>query len=398
MAISRVAELLEEINGAEAGQIVDVNSTKQNKKIIKFDSERFKKFVGLDLGIKTCQKYLENLGFKIKVQAGQLLVEPPAWRLDIQEFEDVAEEVIRFYGYNKLKSSAPKVHLNPSGFEDQIVLKDKIRKVLTGLGLNEVSNYSFVGESDKQKSVELENPMSAQLKYLRASLAAGLIENINTNFRFFDEVKIFEIGKVFGRGGKGASEKLMLGIVFASKKNKQAFFELKGVLEQLFKKIGLVEYLMSEGEFADNYLIPQEVLKIESGGLEFGYLGRVSKNLIGNNEAVLAEINLEKLLKLVEEEHEYQPLPKYPSVMRDISILVEPNIKVGDIMQSIQECDLKYIDDVDLIDEFELEGKRSLTLRIVFQAQEKTLTDKEVNIETEKIVKMLKNDFNATIR
>lgn len=418
IGINRTAQLLNEIVGAKSGQFIDVNFTKSRKRIIKFDLERFKKFIGLDLDFITVSKYLMRLGFKIIEDPGldiqnSFMVEAPALRSDIEEFEDVAEEVIRLYGYNKLKSSAPKIHLHPSGFEDQIVLKDKIRKILINYGLNEVSNYSFIGETDlnlgsdwKEEAIELENPINVQLKYLRPSLSANLIKNINSNFRFFDEVKIFEIGKIFFKNEqKKFEEKLVLGIAIYSKKNKQTFFELKGIIEQLFKKIGLVSYLMPEVEkndwiktFTDNYLIPQEVLKIESDNSTLGYFGRVNKELVENNEAVLAEIDLEALMKLIEEEHEYRPLSKYPSVMRDISILVEPTLRVGEIMQSIQEADLKYIEDVDLIDEYELELKRSLTFRIVFHAEDKTLTDKEVNSEMEKIIKTLKNKFKAIIR
>ncbi len=424
IGVNRAAQLLKEVAKAKAGLAIDINFSKPRKKIIKFDVERFKKFIGLDLDIKTCQKYLKQLDFKISRLIGNsFLVEPSPFRSDIEIFEDLAEEVVRLYGYNRLKSIPPHIHLIPSGFEDQIIFKDKIRKVLIGAGLNEVSNYAFIGEKDlvfgknwKDEVIELENPISSQFKYLRPSLACHLLENIKSNFRFFDEIKIFEIGKVFERRDPklriqpflpkanprrvydtNVFEKLVLGIVLASKKNKQIFFELKGIIKELFGKIGLVDYLMPEMSKSDNYLQSNEVLKIESDGVVLGYLGGVNKSFI-KGAAVLAEIDLMALLKLVEEEHEYRPLPKYPSVMRDISILVEPTVKVGEIMQAIQEIDLKYIEDVDLIDEYEWESKRSLTFRIIFQAEDQTLTDKQVNQEMEKIEKIVKGKFRAIIR
>jgi phenylalanyl-tRNA synthetase beta chain len=417
IGLNRASQLLVAVSGAKAGQIVDVNFTKSRKKIIKFNLERFNQFIGLDLDAKVARLYLERLGFKItqnqKLKAeNSFLVEAPLFRRDIEVFEDLAEEVVRLHGYNRLKSRPPHIHLHPSGFEDQIVLKDKIRKVLIAAGLSEVSNYTFIGETDLvfgknwgDKVVELENPISAQLKYLRPSLAPHLLKNIESNFRFFDEVKIFEIGKVFFRDKNNKlNEKLVLGFALASKNNKQArlpdgqvFFELKGIIKEFFGKIGLVDYLMPEMANGDNYLQSNEVLKIESDGVVVGYLGGVNKNFI-KGDAALAEIDLDALLKLVVEEHEYQPLAKYPSMMRDISILVEPTVRVGEIMQAIQESDLKYIEDVDLIDEYDVAPKRSLTFRIIFQAQDRTLTDKEVNQEMEKIVKVLKNKFGVQIR
>jgi len=410
IGLNRSAQLLNEVVGAKAGQIVDVNFIKPRKKIIKFNLERFNEFIGLNLDAKTACLYLERLGFKItqnqKLKAeNSFLVEVPPLRQDVELFEDLAEELIRLYGYNRLKSQPPHIHLISSGFEDQIILKDKIRKALIGAGLNEVSNYTFIGEKDlsmgkiwKDEVIEIENPISVEHKYLRPSLASHLLRNIKDNFRFFDEIKIFEIGKIFSRGEKNKSnERLVLGLALASKDDKQVFFELKGVIKEFFRKIGLVDYLTPEMTNGDNCFQSNEVLKIESDGAVLGYLGGVNKNFI-KGEAALAEIDLDVLLKLVVEEHEYQPLPKYPSMMRDISILVEPTVRVGEIMQAIQEVDLKYIEDVDLIDEYDAAPKRSLTFRIIFQAQDRTLTDKEVNQEMEKIVRILKNKFRAQIR
>jgi len=423
IGLNRASQLLAEVSGAKAGQIVDVNFTKSRKKIIKFNLEKFNQFIGLNLDVKTVRLYLERLGFKINqnqksrrkvgtptetsglITQNSFLVEAPLLRQDIELFEDLAEEAIRLHGYNRLKSRPPHIYLHLSGFEDQIVLKDKIRKVLIAAGLSEVSNYTFIGETDLvfgknwgDKVVELENPISAQLKYLRPSLAPHLLKNIEGNFRFFDEVKIFEIGKTFFRDNKNKlNEKLILGIALASKNNGQVFFELKGIIKEFFGKIGLVDYLMPEMADGNNYLQSNEVLKIESDGAVIGYLGGVNKSFV-KGDAALAEIDLDALLKLVVEEHEYRPLPKYPSMMRDISILVEPTVRVGEIMQAIQEVDLKYIEDVDLIDEYDVASKRSLTFRVIFQAQDRTLTNKEINQEMEKIVKILKNKFKVQIR
>ncbi len=410
IGLKRAGQLLEEIAGAKAGKTIDASYVKPGKKVIKFDVEKFKKLIGVDLSAKVCADYLSNLGFEIiqntkyKIQ-NTFIVNVPAWRCDVSIFEDLAEEIARLYGLNKLKSQPPKIHIHPSGFEDQIVFKDKLRKVLAGFGFDEILNYSFIGEDDlgknpawKNKLLELENPISDKAKYMRPSLAPNLIKNIEPNFRFFDGIKIFEIGKVFYAN---APEKLNLGILIASKRDKQIFFELKGIIENIFKSIGLVDYMMPEPEkgawvddFAGN-LISGEILEIESDEKIIGYLGRVDYS---GAEAVLAEIDLDILLELIEEEHEYRPLAKYPSIMRDISILVSPAVKVGEMMRLIQQSDLKYIEDVDMIDEYEMNGKRSLTFRIIFQAEDRTLKEKEASDEMEKIKKLLKSKFGAEIR
>ncbi|MBN2197973.1 phenylalanine--tRNA ligase subunit beta [Candidatus Wolfebacteria bacterium] len=409
--INRAIELIVELCKGKPEQAVDVNFAKLEQKIIKFDLDRFNKLIGIKINPKSCQNYLKLLGFKIKKlpkikDLSAFLVEVPLLRQDIEGFEDLAEEVIRLYGYNKLKSVSPYIHLSPSGFEDEIILKDKIMKILTASGFSEMFNYSFIGEEHlsfcpnwKNEVIELANPISGHFKYMRPSLAPLLIKNINNNLRFFEEVKLFEIGRVFK---KNKSEKNLLGIVLASKiKKGEIFFELKGLMEQLLKKIGLVDFVMPEFSSPCNYIVSGEALKIQSGKEDIGFLARINNELTEGYETVLAEIDLSVLLKLIEEEYEYRPLPKYPSIMRDLSILVEPLVRVSELIREIQQSDLKFIEDVDLIDEFELkEGfkNRSLTFRIVFQAKDRSLTNKEVNEKMETINKMLKYKFRAEIR
>lgn len=410
--LGRAAELLKEIVGAKAGGTHDVNSVRAGRKIIKFDPERFHRFIGIKLESGKIRDYLERLGFTIIKNSkltthNSFLVEVSPLRQDIETFEDLAEEVARLYGYNNVKSTPPHIHIIPSGFEDQIVLKDKTRRILLKMGLDEVYNYSFVGESvgrklsDTKGLIEVENPISNEFHYLRPTLAAGLLKNIEGNFRFFNTLRIFEIGKVFQGDTKNKeTEKLVLGITFAAK-NEEIFFDLKGAIRAFLGRVGLVDYLLAEGvrkkkekvDFFTKYLEPETTLKIESGGAILGHLGRAA----GSEKSwkiSLAEIDLGILLRLVSEEHEYRPLPKYPSMMRDISMTVPEGVRVGDIMQAIQEFDLKYIEDVDLIDEYE----GNLTFRIVFQSEDRTLTDQEVNQKVKKIENLLRSNFKAKIR
>ncbi len=420
-AILRAAQLIRDFCNGNPGAIVDIYPRKQPKKIIKLDVDHLNSFIGTDFDFKAVKKYLELLGFQIKIPIAKasdcpitkFIVEAPQYRMDIEEHRDLYEEVARLYGYNNLKSAPPHVHLIPSGFEDQIILEDKIKKVLVKFGLNEVLNNSFISGVYNKKDfgnelVELENPISNEFYYLRPSLAPNLIKNIESNSRFFDEISIFETGKIFFKIGKKTNEISSLGIILASKDN-ETFFKLKGLVSELFKRIGLIDYLFAPvaendwvKDFTAGYLKAGETLKIDSGGKIIGYLGK-AKNPedLGKWHISLAEMDIEELLKLVEGEHEYRPLSKYPSMVRDVSILVDRNMRVGDITQAIQTVDLKYINDVDLIDEYwdeKMENKSSLTFRIVFQSDDRTLTDEEVNREMEKIENILRMNFKADIR
>ena len=205
---------------------------------------------------------------------------------------------------------------------------------------------------------------------------------------FFDEVKIFEIGKVFSKDKDVIKERLYLGLAvgYKNKKAKEAFFELKGVTEELFKRIGLIDFTFGEGK---------DKFQIYSNNEIIGWAEH------GKNSSI-AEMNLEKILEFVEEEFGYEPLSKFPAVARDISVLVKNSTRIGDIMQEIESVDPVLINDIDLIDEYEGEhfdeDKKSLTLRIIFQHKSRTLTDKEVDEKMAKIHSVLNAKFNAQIR
>ncbi len=432
LAMERAGELLKEIAQAKSGVLQDVYPKKQPKKIIRFDIDEFNKFIGAPLDLKTAKNYLTSLGFAIKKSDNySLTLEIPSERLDIENTHDLFEEVVRLYGYNNLKSRAPRIHLHPSGSEDLIVLKDKIRNILTGWGISETQNYSFISQADavryfshlrgeaehkenKNKPqyhphlAELENPLSAEFQYLRPCLAVNLIKNIILNSRSEEEISLFETGEVFFQLKQfdAPSEISSLGIILASK-NMETFFQLKGVAAELLKKIGVVDYLLAPAdgdnwikEITGGYLEEKNSLKIEVGNQSvIGYLGKLKNHSdLKNWHISVLEIDIKRLMDYVLGEHEYRPLPKYPSVMRDISVVADYSVRAGDITASIQEENLRYIEDVDLIDEYQKNSQRSLTFRIVFQAEDRTLTDKEVNGYMEKIQAMLIKNFKVGIR
>ncbi len=406
LGMKRALMLLKELCGAKIYKIEDIYPKKQPKTVIKFDLEKIEKMIGVKIKKAEAQKILSKLGFTIS----RNLISVPPLRNDIEIIEDVAEEVARFKNLNELPAIAPKISMSAGVEEDLVLIKERVRKYLSAVGYSEVYNYSFVSE-DKlgiapcevfgiKKPVKLANPLSVDFAYLRNSLSPYLEKNLNDNLRFFDEVRVFEIGKVFGNDSVDeenlkVSEKAILGIGVYSK---DAFLELKGVIDGLLANLGLVDWFMSDLNLENNLLESREALRIELGDHSVvGYLGILKS---AKNGAVL-ELDLEKISKAVMEEKEYEPLSKFPSIDRDISMLVSSRIRVGDILEIIQKADPEHVNDVDLMDFYEDEkfgDKKSLTFRIVFQANDHTLTDAEVDREMEKIIKFLKDEAEAEIR
>lgn len=404
--MDRVTELLRG-EGAELLDSVDRYPQPVGDEVIDFDPKKYETLIGSPISIAEAEKYFCALGLEpkaVQTKSGNFLrVRVPSWRNDLENAEDLYEEIARLVGYTKLRKTVPTVTLQSVAEEDAVVMKDRIRMGLVQFQLDETCNHSFVGEKDVRawrkeyaiigrsaKPLEIANPIAEDKKYLRPSLVPLLLKNVRDNSRFYDEVRLFEVGRVFGKVGGAAREKLVAGIVLAAKKAPKAILELKGIADGFLKSLGLTDFsFVPRG----GYLLVESdghvVAELQSLGLEKGWT------------AAVAEIDAEKLLQIIREEREFRPFPKYPSVIRDISVLVSKDARIGDMVQLIQEVNVRLIDDVDLIDEYvdeKLGGRQSLTFRIVFRAEDRTLTDAEVNMEMKKTFAALKRKFRAEIR
>jgi len=401
----RATELLKEICKIKVGEVTSAGSVKEPKRILKFDINKFNLLAGLELKDGVAMDYLKRLGFKVTGSAGRRLVEVPPERTDISIFEDLAEEIINLYGYEQLPANPPRVPLVPVHSEEGVLLKEKVREIMRGFGLSEVYNYSFVSRKQLVEyaepkwwgAVSLLNPISADFQYLRPSLTLHLMRNIKDNLRFYDGVRIFEIGKTFVDKDGKFEEKSVLGAAIGLKQE-NPIFELKGVINELLQQLGLTEYFLRDLDWDLRFLDQDNSLRIESDHQVLGYVG-LPKN---SGTMAIAEIFLDKLFRLVEEEKEYEPVPKYPSIMRDISLLVPTDLRVNRILEEMQRAAPKFLDDVDLVDFYEdtnlKEGRKSLTFRLVFQADDRTLTDEEVGQEMEKIIAALTEQFEVEVR
>lgn len=404
-AIERAADLLKEIGAAKKiGATAAAGVLKKSVRMVGVRLEKLNEFLGVSLKQKEIAVILKRLEFPFREKKeGTLEVEIPVWRGDVSDFEDVAEEIARLYGYENISPKWPAVASAAKG-DDIFKVKDKLRLILNGLGFSEVYNYSFVSSEDAAgetfwdgRAVEILNPVSSQFRYFRPTLVCGLLKNIPANFRFFDEVKIFEFGKAAWKE-KEIVEKEMLGLALGRKGERAGslFFEAKGMMEAIASQMGLADYFWTDLGMRIT-LFGREAARLESDHRVLGYVAAAK-----NGGGVVAEIDLGKLAALAEAEREFSPFRKHPSVTRDVSFLIGREIRIEEIMGVIHGAGARDVDDVDLLDCYESEkigdDLKSLTFRIVFQAEDRTLTDKEVGKETEKIIAALRAKFDAEMR
>lgn len=394
LAMDRIMNLIQEVAGGKrVVDRIDFYSKKTAGSRISFKTSDVSKLLGVEINEKKIISILNRLGVKTKKTKGAIIADCPAERLDLEIKEDIIEEIARVFGYQKISSKIPEGLLIPVKRSDNYFYGDIIRNILAGAGFSEVYNYPFspIGE------IEIENPIAEDKKCLKTNLIDGLMDNVRRNFRYFDDVKIFEIGKIFRKPGKsfeadkiGVEERTMLaGVISRENPEKQSeeFIEIKGVIEMLLSKLGISDFWFTAAVGGAG--IPK-IADIKIGDEIIGMLG-----------LNYFEINLEKLVELASEEMEYRPISKYPAVIRDIAILVPPKTKVIDVLDIIENTAGGLLIDTDLFDIYEgegLEGRKNLAFHLIFQSNEKTLSDKEVNALMDKIIKALEQKPEWRIR
>jgi phenylalanyl-tRNA synthetase beta chain len=370
-ALETTARLVQEIACGEIAKTsADICSVKPKLATVNFKKEDVDRLIGQKISSAEINKILKSLGFSVGQKGGNYFVQPPSERLDINIKEDMIEEIARIYGYENIPTQAPREILAPIERNEEYFYSDIIRNILTGLGFCEVYNYSFCQKGD----VELANPIAKDRRYLRINLTDGLKENIEKNLKYFDSVKLFEIGKVFYKGSGGEKVKIAAAIDYKKgQKKDEIFFESKGIVETLLNKLGIAGVwftpVKKEGNIA-NVMVGQD---------DIGFL---DQNVF--------ELDLACVIELATEDIAYKPISKFPAVIRDISLFVPANTRVIEVMDIIENTAGQLLIDTDLFDMYipPEQDRKSLAFRLIFQSHEKTLTDKEVN-------KLLSNSISA---
>ncbi|MFH1401592.1 MAG: phenylalanine--tRNA ligase subunit beta [Parcubacteria group bacterium] len=419
----RTAFLIQKIAGGKVTKgLIDVYPKKVFPKLIRLDLGYLESLLGIKIPAAEIKGILSRLGFKIlafaKTSAGKknlksniINVEVPTIRLDINLQEDLIEEVGRIFGYGKIQAVFPKASLAIPKRNLDIFWEDIAKDALKEAGFTEIYNYCFISENDKNvfgatNSVEVENPLSADQKYLRPSLTPNILKVIQTNHKNFSNIKIFELGKIFKKISGGTEEKRMLTVAATG----EEFYHLKGVVDVLLNKLGIGEiwydsYRATPEESKMRIWQEQRCAEIKIDGEEIGFLGVISQKILGDfkiPKTTVLEIDFELLSKFSSEEHQYRPISKFPAAVRDLAILVPRDIKVEEVLNKIEEAGGKIIRDIDLFDIYEgdeLPGqKKNLAFHIIFQAEDKTLSSDEIDGFFNKIIKALEETPEWQVR
>ncbi|MDZ7763464.1 MAG: phenylalanine--tRNA ligase subunit beta [Melioribacteraceae bacterium] len=424
-AAQRAAQLIAELSGGEVCQgELDVYPQKFTPIKVDLRFARLNKIMGYDIPAEKATAIIKNLGINVTdVTDEKLTAEIPAFRPDIEREIDLVEEVARISGYDNIPMSD---HLGVVLEKkiDQSKFVDDLRNKLIGLGFNEIVTNTLLNENKSSafgKPIELMNPQSKEMSHLRTSLVPGALITVSNNLNVREpNLSLFEIGHTFKKTSEkdissfdDILEKEELLILLSgkfqddewhSKAVEFSIYHLKGVAEELLNKLNLnADFKIYTDKEVDNFVNP---IVYKSGDKTLARIGKLNRGILKpfdiDQDVYVAELDVTELSSLEKIEKSFEPLLKYPKVIRDCSFVLDKNITTSEVEAVIYEGSSNLLKNIKLFDIFESdslgEGKKSLAFQLEFYDASRTLTEEEVEKDFWRAIESVKNKLNAELR
>lgn len=417
-AINRAVELVELIGaGTVVDKCIDVYPTKQKVNEIKFEPDRINALLGTNVSKEEMIKIFENL--EIKVDGDKVIA--PYFRPDLEQLADIAEEVLRIHGYDKLETTYVNAETTLGIKNKKQRLEDNLRKALVARGYSEVCTYAFINQKDLEKcnikennelsnTIKIKNKLSEDYTMMRTTTLPSMMQTVATNYtKKNKDVNLFEIARIYtdtqDNIGKGEIPEEPTVLSLAVYGEDEDFYTVKGMIENILETANIKRYEI-EKEDADISMHPGRTAKIMIGKDVIATFGEVHPIVCQNygvkTKVYYAKIYVDKMVKYSKEDKKYAPVPKYPAVERDIAVIVDEDIEVGKIEKVITKKCKKILEEIKLFDIYRSEklgeNKKSIAFALTFRAQDKTLTDEEINGAMDTIISDLEKELNAELR
>ena len=412
-AVNRACELVEMLGAGEVldGTIDILNFVPQPKQL-KLRADKINALLGTDIDAAEMCRILQELGFGVDGD----IITVPSWRGDVEHYSDLAEEVARFYGYNQIPTTAMTGVTTRGGYSPEQMLERSLGTVCRSLGYDEIITYSFISptyydkirlpeDSPLRKSMKIMNPLGEDTSIMRTTVMPSMLEILTRNYNYRNkEAHLYELGRTYFEREDGMADEpkhLSLGVYGPE----ESFFTLKGAVETILDSIR-AEDVTYVAEKSDPSYHPGRCAKVYVNGQEVGTLGQIHPLVAANYgvdaELYYADLKFDALFASRGADPEYQPLPKFPAVTRDIAVLVDKAVTVGAMESSIQAAAKGLLKDVTLFDIYEgaklPTGKKSVAFNLVLRADDRSLTAQEADDEVNLVLERLKKDFGAMLR
>ncbi len=440
-ALNRAVQLICELAGGQAPEDgVDCYGGRKETKVLKLSVANAMSLLGISLTAGEIVDLLGSIGILCRAQDDQMiLVEAPSFRVDIEREADLIEEVARLYGYNNIPTTLPKVALSYPEQDKQRLRRLYIADRLVSAGFTEAINYSFVSEKhtemlglaevDKRcQVVRLLNPISEEQGVLRSMLLPGLLENVRRNINFQKtDVKLFEVGKVFSPAGDNIQPVEMMrlaGVLSGNRYGESSplyfkqeavdIFDAKGIVEFILREMGLgckdnsegVHFAYPTEDCSEPYGETGYCLDVFHASKKLGSIGKFKTEVLRRfsikHDVFFFDLDFQGVCQPPTIAKKFASLPIYPSVKRDIAMVVMDSVSTGQLLEAVRKHPDKLIESCELFDVFQggkiQQGHKSVALSITYRSESKTLTEKNVEKSHDKILHLLTEQFGGTFR
>jgi phenylalanyl-tRNA synthetase beta chain len=429
-AAERAAGLMAALAGGTVSRgAVDAYPQKIDLLQIPLRVSRVNQILGTSIKAREIQTHLKNLQLKVRKDgADSFRVTAPTFRVDLTREIDLIEEVARLHGFHRIPVTLPSGMVSPEKKTPMQIGMEKAKGLLTGFGFWEVITYSFLSsqvlldlrtlpDDRKGRPLRIQNPLSEDQAVMRTTLVPGLLQTVRSNFNRKNlDLKLFELGRVFfPRGPEDLPEEVeSLGGVLSGLREEESwaksraecdFFDLKGTVEGLFEGMGVTGFQFLPDDQIP-FLHPGKACKVVAGGEDIGILGEVNPGvgeLFDLKEKVfLFELDFQKVVARMTERRAFTPLPRYPAVTRDLALVVDESVAAGDVLQALWKASEGWAKEIRLFDLYRgnpvPSGRKSLAFRLVYQKEDRTLTDREVNEFHQRLVELLAREYKGALR
>jgi len=405
-AINRACQLIEELGcGEVVGGIVDVKEPFNELRQIRFEPERINKFLGTEIAVEEMLQIFDRLELAYDESTG--MITAPSFRQDIECFADIAEEVARFYGYDKIPTTLPTGEATTGKLSFKLRVEEKARDIAEYCGFSQGMCYSFESpkvfdkllipaDSPLRQTVTIANPLGEDFSIMRTISLNGILTSLALNYnRRNKNVRLYELGNIYIPRSLPVvdypDERMQFTLGMYGEGD---FFTMKGVVEEFLGSIGMKKKMSCDPKADKTFLHPGRQALIQYEDKVIGYLGEVHPEVTDNygidTKVYVAVLDMPEILPFASFDRKYEGIAKYPAVVRDISMVVPKNILVGDIEKVIEQRGGKILEEYQLFDIYEgsqiKSGYKSVAYSITFRAKDRTLEESDVSGAMKKIL------------
>lgn len=416
-AMNRACQLIEELGAGEVvGGVIDIYPEEKKEIRIKFEPEKTNAFLGTDIDAETQLAYLKKIELGYDETTQELII--PTFRQDLLSFADIAEEVARFYGYDKILTTLPRASATAGGKSYKMEIEDIARDVAEYCGFSQAMTYSFESpkvfdklllpqDAKEREAIRISNPLGEDFSIMRTLSLNGMLNSLSTNYnRRNKDVSLYELGNIYIAKELPLTElpdeRMQFTLGFYGDGD---FFTMKGAVEEFLCKVGLQNQITYDPAAGKPFLHPGRQAKICYQDHVLGYLGEVHPVVAGNynikDRVYIAVIDMPVVVEHANFVKKYTGIANFPSSSRDVSLVVPKEVLAGQIEAVFEKEGGEYLEKYELFDVYEgaqvLSGHKSLSYSLTFRAKDRNLSDEDVNSAMERIMKALK-ELNVALR